>query len=504
MKRYVFSLIGIALIATPIAYAAPNYIEPEEPSVQQGVCLEEPWTFSDPIIEFDKITNKHDIDYELTQGILKHGRRVTITARVTNAYIFSETIPGWNVSEDQLSATRSIVLPDAPNCEVETIQLEEPSVKNAYCTIDSDLQTSLTWYSVSLPDNTNKVSYRLDGEVEIGWTITITAEAAIWYVFDDKDWWKFNAFKTKASKTITLKNIQCKWVDIGTEEIIQASCLPGLRDASIKFPKDDNIEYKVIGWEVKPWSVVTIQAKVKGDNIYLNKKSWRIRSSDATLATKNVNIKKTSCSDNSNDQPEDRPWSGDVYTSCSLRWSDFSDEMERAYIFACASGMTKRTDIKSADLYSLASRAEFSKIMSIYATRILNKKPDTKKSCHFDDLRKIAPDLKDYAQQSCQLGLMGINTRDQLFWPYWSLMRAEVVTIISRLFNWAEDHRDPSQYWANHMDALFKKWYVTKPDPNRLELRGYAFLILERITYKEFPNLRSYYMKPFDYKYSDI
>ncbi|GHV22944.1 hypothetical protein FACS1894176_01360 [Bacteroidia bacterium] len=135
------------------------------------------------------------------------------------------------------------------------------------------------------------------------------------------------------------------------------------------------------------------------------------------------------------------------------------------------------------------TREEMSKMISVYAMTFLDKKPDlTKSACsQFEDLSITTVEMQHYMTLSCQLGLMGMNGDGigvQLrFNPYPWLTRAEIGTILSRMFRGTQyaSQLGDETYYARHLQALKKAGVMNYiSDPTMLELRGNIFIMLMR------------------------
>ena len=128
-------------------------------------------------------------------------------------------------------------------------------------------------------------------------------------------------------------------------------------------------------------------------------------------------------------------------------------------------------------------------MISVFATKLLHKKPDTNKAecAQFIDLDQANDDLQPYVVESCQLGLMGMHGDgvgvQEIFFPKRTITRAEVGTILSRLLRGTK-HATQSEdetYYGRHLQAL-KNAGIMKviSDPEMLELRGNILLLLQR------------------------
>ncbi|MDR2541261.1 MAG: hypothetical protein LBD11_05900, partial [Candidatus Peribacteria bacterium] len=160
-----------------------------------------------------------------------------------------------------------------------------------------------------------------------------------------------------------------------------------------------------------------------------------------------------------------------------------------AYEWAYQNGITTMDTYEKARIMDPITREEMAKMISVYATTFLDKKPDlTKSACsQFEDLSVTTVEMQHYMTLSCQLGLMGMNGDGvgvQLrFNPYPWLTRAEAGTVLSRMFRglqYATQLGDET-YYGKHLQALKKAGIMNYiSDPSLLELRGNIFIMLMR------------------------
>ncbi len=156
----------------------------------------------------------------------------------------------------------------------------------------------------------------------------------------------------------------------------------------------------------------------------------------------------------------------------------YNDESIEAYLFAKELNITTMPNIEEARIEDTLTRAEFAKMISNYAINILDHTPDKSKLCEFKDLDEVNGELAEYVITACQLGIMGQNMGDS-FRPNEALLRADIVTIISRLHHFASDSE--GSYYSDHMAAMKEKGFITIDDPDMIEIRDYVFIMLQRI-----------------------
>ncbi|MDR3169519.1 MAG: hypothetical protein LBU27_07380 [Candidatus Peribacteria bacterium] len=137
----------------------------------------------------------------------------------------------------------------------------------------------------------------------------------------------------------------------------------------------------------------------------------------------------------------------------------------------------------------LITRAEMAKMISVFATKLFQKTPNTEKpECtQFTDLNQANDDLQPYVITSCQLGLMGMNGDGigvlEVFSPMKTITRAEVGTILSRLLRGTTYATQTKEeiYYGRHLQALQNAGIMRIiSQPEMLELRGNVLLMLQR------------------------
>ncbi len=141
----------------------------------------------------------------------------------------------------------------------------EPTVTDAVCKAPGDL----TQPSVTVPADTDQISYTKSGDEVPGGTVIVTATAKDGFFFNEgatNAGWTVADDYLSATKTITLKDVPCELTEVApvAPVVTDAVCkAPGdLTKPSVTPAKTEGIEYTVSG-EAKPGSTVTVTAKAK-------------------------------------------------------------------------------------------------------------------------------------------------------------------------------------------------------------------------------------------------
>ena len=164
----------------------------------------------------------------------------------------------------------------------------------------------------------------------------------------------------------------------------------------------------------------------------------------------------------------------------AIKDSPYDKEQNDAYLFALKNGITTMNTVEKARISDPLTRWEFAKMIATYAIKILEKEIDQTKleECSFSDTDGIG-DLGNFSKLACGMGLMWQNMWDT-FQPNNKITRAEVVTVISRMYGWTQDNTSWN-YFANHMKEMHERWYIKNTNPTMDEIRWYIFIMLQRI-----------------------
>jgi hypothetical protein len=153
--------------------------------------------------------------------------------------------------------------------------------------------------------------------------------------------------------------------------------------------------------------------------------------------------------------------------------------LNNAYLYAFSVGITTIPTIQEANIEGKLIRSHMAKMMVNYAVKVMGLKPDTTKTCSFDDIANQNAELKWYIKLSCQLGLMWVGMIS--FEPDAIVTRAQFGTILSRVL-YGNQFNGWSPYYANHLQALKDAGIMTNiNNPERIkELRWWVMLMLMR------------------------
>lgn len=182
---------------------------------------------------------------------------------------------------------------------------------------------------------------------------------------------------------------------------------------------------------------------------------------------------------------------GSAQRECSIVWSEFTDELNWAYQYACSVWITTMEPIQKADIVGPLLRKHLAKMVSEFAVNELWMAPDKEKVCEFDDMAWETKEMKKYAEMACQLWFMGLHSdgvrvKDN-FDPNDQVIRAEFGTVLSRLLWWTKYATDDGElFYKYHLEALKENGIMTQiygDWPYSIELRWYVMLMLMRVAW---------------------
>ena len=178
--------------------------------------------------------------------------------------------------------------------------------------------------------------------------------------------------------------------------------------------------------------------------------------------------------------------SGNSVKQWDITWSPYSTELNNAYLWTYAMGMTTMPTIQKADMDGKLIRKHLAKMITEFAINILKMKPDQTLTCSFTDIANESKEMQLYIKTACQLKLMwweadGKSTTSA-FNPNMTVTRAQFGTVLSRtLYKDAYNTSTATTWYQRHLEALKEKGIMTKIDnPTIEEIRGYVMLMFMR------------------------
>ncbi len=169
----------------------------------------------------------------------------------------------------------------------------------------------------------------------------------------------------------------------------------------------------------------------------------------------------------------------------SITGSKLSTELKDAYKRAYGYDITTMDTIQKANMNGPLLRKDMAKMISNFATNIMNKDISTWVRCEFDDMRNLPKETQYYAIAACRLWLMwyesdGIRTK-HTFDPEQIVDRAQFGTILSRLIR-GEKNNGGDIYYQKHLDALKQGGIMNNiTRPLATELRGRVMVMMKRV-----------------------
>lgn len=220
------------------------------------------------------------------------------------------------------------------------------------------------------------------------------------------------------------------------------------------------------------------------------------------VANCNINKTRTEFLDRISQQPEDNALTmlqdiidnaldeAEENTSTNQEGSDAikncrNKEYNKAHTFAYQNDITTITSCANAQMDNVLSRKHAAKMVTNFATKVMNKQPDTSLNCSFADMQNESSEMKNYATLVCQLWLMGMKSDGKTpatnFNPNQYLNKAQVATIISRIV-YTNLPVNEDCWYCSHVDTLQKAWVITNKDDLFTPLkRAYAMIMFMRV-----------------------
>jgi hypothetical protein len=160
--------------------------------------------------------------------------------------------------------------------------------------------------------------------------------------------------------------------------------------------------------------------------------------------------------------------------------SPYTTEAIEAFDFASNNWIISATNIRSSDWEWYLNRISMAKILSQFAISVLWIQPDEDKYTSFYDVSEdLNRQYDNWVLLAYQLWIMWVWTH--YFRPYDRVTRWEFATAISRMIYHIEDWNNWEAYYYPHLNKLRNEWILTNTDPNRIEKRWLALIILKRI-----------------------
>lgn len=155
----------------------------------------------------------------------------------------------------------------------------------------------------------------------------------------------------------------------------------------------------------------------------------------------------------------------------------YTVEFNNAYVFAYRAWITTMGSIKEANMNWKLTRIAMAKMLSNYAMNVLWKAPANLVVPKFSDVsQKLDDDYGWAVTLSYQLWIMWKWITE--FRPYDTVTRAEFATALSRMLYGTKD--SAWNYYASHLDKLYREWIITNTNPKLLEHRWYVMIMLMR------------------------
>ena len=235
------------------------------------------------------------------------------------------------------------------------------------------------------------------------------------------------------------------------------------------------VEWQLNGVAYDFNSVVTwnlaLTSKWNTSNCWWGSSWWGSSSSSSSSSTTNTEQESTWNNNTWADTP--------IVDPQAVQANGYTNEMNAAYEFAYANGITTMESIEEAQMEEGLTRIAMAKMLSQYAINVLGKSPADVEVPNFVDVTSdLDAEYDNWVALAYKLGIMWINMPGNKFLPFEYVTRAQFGTALSRLLFGIEDGEDA--YYTTHLAKLKEAWIITNDDPTLEELRGYVMLMLYR------------------------
>lgn len=156
----------------------------------------------------------------------------------------------------------------------------------------------------------------------------------------------------------------------------------------------------------------------------------------------------------------------------NITWLDNIDDDEFWYAitFLNKYGIEKTENINNFNKDEILTRQQVAKMLSLYATKVINIKPNTQENCNFQDIEFWDKSYQDYIKSSCQLWIM--KWSNWLFFPYFNIKKSELITILIRTIYWKLDETN-NIWFKEYIDKAIEIWLI-KDTPNNKDYESIA------------------------------
>ena len=229
---------------------------------------------------------------------------------------------------------------------------------------------------------------------------------------------------------------------------------------------NSNFQWITVSWK-------TINVKKTLDNVTSTSRSTYTSTSNDNYSYSNNYSSQSSIDDFMASLVNESYWT-------NYNQPQYSSEMLEAFEFASNNWIISASSIHSADMDWYLTRIWMAKILSQFAINIVWMKPDYNKyNTYYDVSESLDAQYDNWALLAYQLWIMWIDTH--YFRPYDYVTRAEFATAVSRMVYNTEDWRNNRAYYEPHLNKLRDEWILTNTNPNRIEKKWLALIILNRI-----------------------
>ena len=170
------------------------------------------------------------------------------------------------------------------------------------------------------------------------------------------------------------------------------------------------------------------------------------------------------------------------YEDCSIENSNYSADLNWAYIRACNNWLIVSKTINDSNLEERITRAELAKLMVLYNKVILSKTSIlTWNIPYYTDVNQGIWSFFNYINLAYNYQIMWIyadGTPLKKFYPYKFVTRGEAATVLSRVFFWNKYNTWGVNFYSNHINRLKNEGILFNDDPLYIETKWSILLML--------------------------
>ena len=331
------------------------------------------------------------------------------------------------------------------------------------------------WEAFKLPES-ESLSFTLT-YVDHNWIVSETRSAKIIWYYKNDEYLQKCEWVEKCGPA----RIYQPWEEVKITENVTFHAIWNVDDLNVTVKNSDNYKQWSYRYKFVNWTDSNTNVSYKANETFtLLKDTILVANYDK------VHVWWSSGWWSSNNSSSDITLSWEV-SDCTVENSNYPDERNEAFLYACENGITSIKDVNEARLDDDMTRAEMAKFVTQFALLSLKRSPaNLNKDCsNFNDsIASYNNEMKNYMNLACKFEYMWIYSSNYAvlpdFMPGNTVTRAELGTVLSRILWWNKYEWNDIDYYTNHLKALKKNGIISDTTPDLLENRWYVILMLYR------------------------